>query len=590
MVAESARWGDQHFNPPLTLREWRLERDWILKTYLPQRSAILLQQLRAAGLYPPVEAPAFSRPGGVVEPGSRLLIHPAPGQVLYTLDGTDPRLPGGAVSPGALRAGGDPRMLLDRGAEVRFLVPADGALGADWTRPEFDDGSWSAGRTGIGFDGASGFADLIATDVRDAMLGKNSSIYLRARFSLDPGLFGEGQTPEALPVLRMMYDDGYVAWLNGELVAARNAPGTPLWNSRATASRANADAVVFEGAALHGAVRLLRPGENVLAIQGLNAAAQNTDLLLVPRLEVLPPSEPIVIENSLVVRARAFDGAAWSALNEAEFIAERPLRITEIMYHPAPAAAGGPYKEEDFEFIEVQNVGTFVQDLAGVRLEGGVSFDFSGGSVARLEKGAVAVVVRNLPAFASRYAAEGIAVAGEYGGKLANDRERLVLRGPGGETIVEVAYEDGWQPSTDGGGPSLVVVDPRAPASTWPEPGSWRASRHPLGSPGLDESEGDPSPGRALPGDFNGDARLTVSDAIALLRHLLLGGGPALPCGEGGLESEGNRAALDANGDGGVDVSDAIHLLGHLFLSGAPPALGTGCVAIRGCTNACPGP
>jgi hypothetical protein len=592
VVAESARWGDQHFNPPLTLREWRTERDWILKTYLPQRSAIVLQQLRAAGLYPPVEAPAFSLPGGPVEPGTAFQIYPAPGRILYTLDGTDPRLPGGAISPTAQRAGGDPRTLLDRGAEVRFLVPGDGSLGNEWTRPGFDDGSWTSGRTGIGFDAASGFADLIATDVRDAMLGKNSSIYLRARFSLDPALFGEGLEglpPGALAVLRMMYDDGYVAWLNGERVAARNAPSAPVWNSRATVSRANGDAVVFEGAALTGTAGLLRPGENVLAIQGLNATAQNTDFLLVPRLEVLPPLEPLVIRDTLVVRARALEGTAWSALNEAELIAERPLRITEIMYHPAPPSAGGPYTDEDFEFIEIQNVGALSQDLAGVRLEGGVSFDFSGGAVSRLEPGALAVVVRNLSAFASRYAAEGIAVTGEYGGKLPNDAGRLVLRGPHDETLVEVAYDDGWQPSTDGRGPSLVVVEPRAPASSWPEPGSWRASRHALGSPGIDEWAEEHPLGRVLPGDFNGDARLTVSDPIALLRHLLLGGGPPATCGEGGLLNEGNRTALDVNGDGGVDVSDPIHLLGHLFLRGPPPALGTACVAVRDCANACSG-
>ena len=30
--------------------------------------------------------------------------------------------------------------------------------------------------------------------------------------------------------LRVKYDDGFVAWINGQQIAARNAPGSPTWN------------------------------------------------------------------------------------------------------------------------------------------------------------------------------------------------------------------------------------------------------------------------------------------------------------------------------------------------------------------------
>ena len=36
--------------------------------------------------------------------------------------------------------------------------------------------------------------------------------------------------------LRMKYDDGFVAYLNGTRVAAQNAPANPDWNSTASAS------------------------------------------------------------------------------------------------------------------------------------------------------------------------------------------------------------------------------------------------------------------------------------------------------------------------------------------------------------------
>ncbi|MBI5383509.1 MAG: immunoglobulin domain-containing protein [Verrucomicrobia bacterium] len=47
--------------------------------------------------------PGLSHPGGLVGPGSSITLSgPAGGVLYYTLDGTDPRLPGGAVAPGVL--------------------------------------------------------------------------------------------------------------------------------------------------------------------------------------------------------------------------------------------------------------------------------------------------------------------------------------------------------------------------------------------------------------------------------------------------------------------------------------------------------
>lgn len=93
IIAESARWGDDHHSPPQDLSDWFRERDWILNVYLPIRSQIVLQQFRAAGLYPDISAPVFSQPGGLVPPGFSLVLqHTNPsGTILYTLDGSDPR-------------------------------------------------------------------------------------------------------------------------------------------------------------------------------------------------------------------------------------------------------------------------------------------------------------------------------------------------------------------------------------------------------------------------------------------------------------------------------------------------------------------
>jgi hypothetical protein len=587
IVAESARWGDQHFNPPLTLKEWAAERSWVLGTYLPQRSAVALQQFRAAGLYPAMEAPSFNRHGGRVDPGFELLATAPAGSVHVTLDGTDPRLPGGAVAPGSIVASGANAVdLVAAGAGARYLVPQDGSLDGAWASPEFDDSAWLAGPTGIGFDIGDEFDALIATDVESLLYEKATSLYIRIAFEVDPDLLEGGARELRLAVLKMKYDDGYAAYLNGEKVASRNAVAAPAWNSRATTSRADAQAVVFESVPMEGAIAHLRPGRNVLAIHGFNASAVGGgDFLILPVLAGLPPPTPIRIDGTTTVKARALDGESWSALNEATFVVEPMLRVTEIQYHPAAPPDGSPFEDEDFEFIEIQNVGTGIADLRGVRIEGGIDFDFAGSPVQALAPGGIVVLVSNPEAFASRFGAQGIAVGGEYDGRLANDGDVIILRGPDGEAILDFEYDDGWHPETDGPGPSLVIVDPRGDPSSWGEAASWRPSAFELGSPGIDESSGG---GLQVPGDTNQDAALNLSDPVALLRHLFVGDWERLPCGDGTAGDPANIALLDADGQGSLQLTDAVHTLNFLFLGGPPPFAGTECARFAGCPDACP--
>jgi hypothetical protein len=63
--------------------------------------------LRDSGFWPLTEPPVFSQPGGTVPPGYSLSMTSSvatPGQtaaIHYTLDGSDPRLPGGSLNPAA---------------------------------------------------------------------------------------------------------------------------------------------------------------------------------------------------------------------------------------------------------------------------------------------------------------------------------------------------------------------------------------------------------------------------------------------------------------------------------------------------------
>lgn len=100
LVPESARWGDMHTSPGYTRDEhWAGELAQVLTNYFPARSDAVLQQFRVSRLYPNLTAPVFSRMPGPAKAGDVLGMGAPAGRILYTLNGDDPRLIGGAISP-----------------------------------------------------------------------------------------------------------------------------------------------------------------------------------------------------------------------------------------------------------------------------------------------------------------------------------------------------------------------------------------------------------------------------------------------------------------------------------------------------------
>jgi hypothetical protein len=156
------------------------------------------------------------------------------------------------------------------------------------------------------------------------------------------------------------------------------------------------------------------------------------------------------------------------------------LRITELMYNP-PDPTSGPYVSENFEFIELQNIGGFSLDLSGLYFSTGVSFVFTNGTT--LSAGTNMLLVQNSDAFTSRY---HVPYHGVYTGKLDDGGETLRIKDALANTVLEITYDDSsdvrWYPSTDGGGYSLVLASTNSDPS---KPESWRASTATNGSPGV---------------------------------------------------------------------------------------------------------
>ncbi len=92
-IAEAARWNY------LTPSSWAGRRDYVLTNWFPRRTAEVLSQWRNAGFYPAINAPVLNQQGGSVPLGfSARFLSQTRGSVYFTLDGSDPRLPGGALS------------------------------------------------------------------------------------------------------------------------------------------------------------------------------------------------------------------------------------------------------------------------------------------------------------------------------------------------------------------------------------------------------------------------------------------------------------------------------------------------------------
>jgi len=57
---------------------------------------------------------------------------------------------------------------------------------------------------------------------------------------------------------------------------------------------------------------------------------------------------------------------------------QKYLRITELMYHPKDPCQSSSYDGEDFEFIELKNIGPDTLNLAGVKFTDGITYNFPG--------------------------------------------------------------------------------------------------------------------------------------------------------------------------------------------------------------------
>ena len=515
------------------------EIDW-MKNWLSQRLTWIDDQNFGSGtvIFRP---PNFSSYGGNVGAGTQLTITPftgtppagyayATGTIYYTTDGSDPRA--GAAVPTEYT-------LIPANPACKWLVPASGnggttltaGAGADqWTT--YTDppniANWTAATAGVGYDNNPDYLPHIGAggNTGSQMFNINATCYVRVTFNIP-----DQATLDNISVLNLglKFEDGYRAYINGTAVSGTNDTHATMTNNPAfavagVARDPESSNVLYQTIDITAlGIPALRVGTNVLAIHGLNGVdATSSDFLVSPKLTYFPPgggggsggiayTGPVSLTQSSTIKARLLSGATWSPITTANFVVNAvpasasSLVVSEFLYNPAGASlteqqAG--YGDNDFEFVELMNVGASSIDLTGCNLAGGINFDFNAAAAETLTltPGQRIIVAANVDAFTLRYApGPNTKLVGPFGGSLSNSGETFTVLDALDNTIASVTYSSAlpWpQVVAPNLGYSLVLNNP-APNALYTYP-YWRTSAQAGGTPGG-------TAGPAFSGNPNGD-------------------------------------------------------------------------------------
>lgn len=537
IIAESARWGDSKRSDPLD------EQDWInavnsLIGIINNRSEDFLGHLRLANLYPDLAAPKYSQHGGDVTPGSSIdAIVPTSGTHFYYMMGTgdpdqtgwqdalDSRLVGGNINPSAsvlpITGGGPGGVFktdyIKNGDSWNYLDNGSNQ-GTAWRASAFNDNSWATGSAELGY-GDGDEATVVNSGPSNA---KFPTTYFRKAFTIpDPSIFGDFQ-------LRITYDDAYVVYVNGTEAARHvSLPSNPAFDLYSGNTVGNND---IETISIPTST--FSAGQNTIAVeihQGNSGSSDiSFDLSLTGRPEgggeTIVLNLPDIINEPVWIKSRTYNAVSetWSAMNQAFFSIAKPaapndIVISEVHYHPsAPTATelviDPTFDQDDFEFIEVLNIGPETVDLGeaafvlipiGNELQG-VEFTFPSGTL--INSGQRLIIAANSTAFAARYT--GTPIAGDYSSRLSNTGEWITLVDKNDNVIDSFRYNDisPWPEAADGTGPSLIRNNPSSdldPALST----SWSSSPSSGGSPGT--ADGTPFLGDPL-ADLDGDGFVAI--------------------------------------------------------------------------------
>jgi len=389
IIAESARWGDAQRNAPRTKDDWEGQNNYMVNTFFPGRTQIVINQMRSVSMFPDMALISFNRPSGEVIPGFELLMsqgNGTPGTIYYTLDDSDPRLWGGEINPNAavFEDATTSMILIRRGSIWRYKD--DGSnQGTVWRHRNFSDRLWKQGPAQLGY-GDNDEATVVSYGPSSS--NKYPTTYFRHAFYVENA---SKFTELSLGIVR---DDGAVVYING--VEATGRINMPSGNINYL-TLASGPGVPVGGANESKFYMydidpdILVDGINIIAVEIHQVSSTSTDISF--DLEMIgtiagSASAPIILDQTTTAKARTFYDGQWGALTEARFtVGLQGLVINEFMASNHVTLEDPDEAGEFPDWIEIYNgtPGTIdlegmyltddFQDLAKWRIGAGVSIE-----------------------------------------------------------------------------------------------------------------------------------------------------------------------------------------------------------------------
>ena len=176
--------------------------------------------------------------------------------------------------------------LVNRASVSQYLIPTDDSLLSTWTDVNFDASAngFSTGRASIGYENSPSSNTSYVDEILTTVPSGTTAVYHRTDFYLD-----DASAITEL-VLNLKYDDGFAAILNDNFMFSENDGNGYSWNSPASGTHNDSDALQYQSYAIDGSagsvgnfLSVLQNGKNTLAIHALNGPS-SSDFLMSPQL------------------------------------------------------------------------------------------------------------------------------------------------------------------------------------------------------------------------------------------------------------------------------------------------------------------
>ena len=206
----------------------------------------------------------------------------------------------------------------------------------DWTSPDFnEDASWLSGEAPLGRNEPS-FTTTLLNDAQN----NYSSVFLRKEFTLS-------SSPPPSLLLKLLYDDGVIVWLNGTEVLRTPSvePGLIDFEGR---NPSGLDAITshekngYEPFVISGTAGLLQPGTNVIAIQLFNDSIGSSDILIDAVLETPEPFPSLLHPAPVKLMPASPQAHRPTSGKSAIFPLLLPLQIPSPSAPKLPTPTGWP--------------------------------------------------------------------------------------------------------------------------------------------------------------------------------------------------------------------------------------------------------